>query len=402
VRLGEAEEALLAQLESAGAPEAAERFRVTGLPTRRIEAYHYTDLKSLIRNVPELAGVANEAIGSPMSLPDGAKISILNGIVGSPGDLPPGVRAGKVNGSSLDTRDDVIVRFNTALARESLHLTLSGDIGGVVQVDRQMIGKAAHILDSMAVSVADGTKAILVETISSSDAAHLGNHATHIDVGKGAEFTHIVVDYSARAATHFANVEYRIEDGAKLRSMVVHAGAALARTQIFAEFLGEGAHADFGGLNLSDEGQHRDITLEVSHSVPNTTSTELFKQVARGHSQAIFQGKIIVARDAQKTDAAMMTQGLMLSEQAEISVKPELEIFADDVVCGHGATCGDIDADQLFYLLSRGIAHDEAEAMLVRAFLEELFDPIEHEALHAALSEIVSDWLGSGSVRAAA
>ena len=171
-------------------------------------------------------------------------------------------------------------------------------------------------------------------------------------------------------------------------------GADLERTQLFARFLGEGAHADFTGLNLTSEGQHADITLELSHAVPNCSSKPLFKQIARGRSKAVFQGKIVVQRDAQKTDAKLMMQGLMLSDKAEILSKPELEIYADDVVCGHGSTCGKLDEDSMFYLMSRGVPAAEAETMLVRGFIAELLDPIEDTALNEALQGVVDGWLG--------
>ena len=146
------------------------------------------------------------------------------------------------------------------------------------------------------------------------------------------------------------------------------------------------------------EGQHSDVTLEVLHAVPHCSSRPLFKQVARGRSKAVFQGKIVVARDAQKTDAKLMMNGLMLSDEAEILSKPELEIFADDVVCGHGATVGALDEGlALFYLLSRGIARADAESLLVRGFLEEVIDPVEDEELHAALEGVVEKPKGRSS-----
>ncbi len=158
---------------------------------------------------------------------------------------------------------------------------------------------------------------------------------------------------------------------------------------------GRGAHADFTGLNLVGDGQHADMTLDISHAVPRCSSKPLFKQVARGHARAVFQGKIVVARDAQKTDAKLMMQGLMLSDEAEILSKPELEIYADDVVCGHGSTAGQLDEDSLFYLVSRGIPKADAETMLVRGFLAEVLDPIADASLNAALNGVVDDWLAA-------
>lgn len=393
VRLSAAEESLVAQLESAGAKDAAERLRVVGLPTRRVETYHYTDLKTLLSAVPPLAAPANEASAPAIDIPGAYRIVIANGVVQSATTAPAGVIIGKAAGSVLTTRDDVIVRLNAALVGESLNVELAGSVDPVIHIDRRMEGEGAHVQSGAKIHVASGASATIIETISGSDAAHIGNAGSYVSVGDGAEVTHILVDLSARQAVNFATVEYRIAAEVKLKSVVINAGAHLARVNIFADFVGEGAHGDFFGLNVVDTDEHRDITLDVTHGVPNTTSAELYKQIARGRGRAVFQGKINVAMDAQKTDAKMMTQGLMLSDEAEILTKPELEIFADDVVCGHGATCGDLDDTHLFYLMSRGISRQEAETILIRAFLAEITDAVEDEYVSEALSGIVERWL---------
>jgi Fe-S cluster assembly protein SufD len=393
MRLGAAETTLIAQLESVGAGPEAARLGVAGLPTRRVESYHYTDLKQLLRTVPPLA-TAGDASGATVF--DGVaayRLGIVNGRVQPPGAAPAGVIAGTARGAALTERDDILVRLNTALAGETLTLAIEGSVDGVIHIDRRSTGEAGHAASSAHVFVADGARATLLETYSTSAAAHLGNHATYIQLGKGAVLTHVTVDLSNRLATHFATHEYQLADGAQLRTLAVHAGATLERTQMFARFAGEGAHADFTGLNLVGDGQHADMTLDISHAVPRCSSKPLFKQVARGHARAVFQGKIIVARDAQKTDAKLMMQGLMLSDEAEILSKPELEIYADDVVCGHGSTAGQLDEDSLFYLVSRGIPKADAETMLVRGFLAEVLEPITDEALNGALNGVVDDWL---------
>ena len=393
VRLGAAENTLIDQLKSVGADATAERITVAGLPTRRVEAYHYTDLKTLLRTIPPLAQAANEASAPALRVPGAYQLMIANGVIQASSSAPAGVIVGKAAGGVLTTRDDVLVHLNGAFARESLTLTLENSVDPVIQIDRRSEGDAAHVADSLKVFVADGASAVILETFSGSDAAHVGNHATYMALGKNAVVTHITIDLSPRAAAHFASNEYHVGEGAKLRTLVIHAGAGLARTQLFPRYEGAGAHGDITGLNLVVDGQHADITMDASHAVPHTSSQPLFKSVARGRGKAVVQGKLVVARDAQKTDAKFMHQGLMLSDEAEILSKPELEIYADDVVCGHGSTCGKLDEDSMFYLTSRGIPKTEAETMLVRGFIEELVDPIEDEALAEALHGIVDGWL---------
>ncbi|MEQ1900670.1 MAG: Fe-S cluster assembly protein SufD [Devosia sp.] len=395
VRIGPAEATLIAQLNERGDNPAAERLAASGLPTRKVESYHYTDLKMLLRAVPGLSHV-EKALGEPaLRVPGAHRISMTNDVPDLDGNEPTGVRVSTTKGSALSERDDVLVRINSALAVKTLKLELSGTIGTVLHIDRRTGGGAGHMNDSVHLFLADGGKATVIETFSGSDEAHVANHASYVALAKGAELTHVLLDLSAAGSTSFATAEYQIGADAKLRTVTIHVGSALSRINLFARFTGEGAHADLTGLNLATEGQHSDITLELLHAVPHCSSKPLFKQVARGRSKAVFQGKIVVARHAQKTDAKLMMQGLMLSDEAEILSKPELEIFADDVVCGHGSTVGALDEDSLFYLMSRGVPKAEAEAMLVRGFLKEVLDPIEDEELRTALEGVVERWLDS-------
>ena len=393
VRLGAAEDTLIAQLKSVGAEATAERITVAGLPTRRVESYHYTDLKTLLKAIPPLAAPANQVDVPVLDIPGAYNLFIVNGVAQQQANAPAGVVLSTVEGSTLSTRDDVLVHLNFALVKQALSLVTEPGLDQVIQIAHRIDGSAAHVADAVKVFVADGASATIVETFFASDAAHVGNHATYLAVGKNANVTHITVDLSPRASTHFATSEYTIAEGAELRTVTIHAGANLARSQVFARFAGEGAHADFTGLNLVEDGQHNDITIDIRHAVANTTSQEMYKQIARGRSKAVFQGKIVVERDAQKVDAKMMMQGLMLSDEAEILSKPELEIYADDVVCGHGSTCGELDEDSMFYLTSRGITKAEAETMLVRGFIAEVLDPIEDAALNEALNGVVDGWL---------
>lgn len=394
VRLGPAEETLIAQLNAAGASAEATRLAGAGLPTRRVESYHYTDLKQLLRAVPELAGAA-EAVGAPELRVAGAyQLMIANGVPQESGTAPAGVIVGRTAGGVLSTRDDVVTRLNNALAKETLTLELDGSVDPVIQIDRRTEGaNGVHAVSAAKIFVGDGASAVILETYAGNDAPHLANHATYLALGKGAKVTHITVSFGGPQATHFATNEYHLAEGAQLRTLLIHAGGKLSRTQVLPRMGGEGAHADITGLNLVGDGEHADITMDTLHAVPHTSSKPLFKSIARGRSKAVVQGRLVVARDAQKTDAKLMSQGLMLSDEAEILCKPELEIYADDVVCGHGSTCGQLDDEHMFYLTSRGIPKAEAETMLVRAFLAELIDPIEDEALNEALTAVVDEWL---------
>lgn len=403
VRLGPAETKLIEQLNAAGATDEATRLGGSGLPTRRVESYHYTDLKQLLRAVPELAGdplaAADGSIATTppaLTVPGAFQLVIANGRVQKHGTAPAGVIAGTTKGGVLSIRDDIVTRLNNALVSEALTLDLDGSVDPVIQIDRRTEGAAGHSASAAKIFVGDDASAVIVEAYSGSDEAHLGNHATYLALGKNARVTHITANLAGKSATHFASNEYQLGEGAQLRTLVINAGGALSRTQIFPRYAGAGAHADVTGLNLVSDGQHTDITMDALHAVPHTSSKPLFKSIARGRSKAIVQGRLVVARDAQKTDAKLMSQGLMLSDEAEILAKPELEIYADDVVCGHGATSGQLDEDHLFYLLSRGIPKAEAETMLVRAFLAELIDPIEDAALNEALTAVIDDWLARG------
>jgi Fe-S cluster assembly protein SufD len=393
VRIGPVEQTLIAQLEGVGASAAAERLRAIGLPTRKVETYHYTDLKMLLRAVPELASTT-PALSEPAFRIVGAhRIPMTNGVPDISGSMPPGMAATVTKGSALSERDDVLVRLNEALARQTLKVEIRSRVTQILHIDRRTEGGPVHMNDSTHVFVADGSVATVIETFSGTDEAHVSNHASYVAIGEGAELTHILLDLSGSKATNFATAEYHIGVRAKVRTIAMHVGAGLSRFNLFARHEGEGAHGDFTGLNLVTEGQHSDITLEVTHAVPRCSSKPLFKQIARGRSTAAFQGKIVVARDAQKTDAKLMMQGLILSDEAQIYSKPELEIFADDVVCGHGSTTGALDEESMFYLTSRGIPKAEAESMLVRGFIEEVLDPVADEELHLALEGVVERWL---------
>ena len=193
--------------------------------------------------------------------------------------------------------------------------------------------------------------------------------------------------------THLGQIRVKLAKEAKLRLFVINAGGKLVRQELRIEVEGEGADLTLRGVNLLGGESHTDVTLVLGHNVPHTTSTEIIRNVVFDRASGAFQGMIRVAPDAQKTDAKMACNTLLLSENGDFSAKPELEIFADDVVCGHGATVADIDRNHLFYMMARGVQEKKARAMLVNAFVAEIVEELEDEKLVEALEGVISAWL---------
>ena len=218
---------------------------------------------------------------------------------------------------------------------------------------------------------------------------------TEAHVGDGATLRHRTLQDEGREAVHLNALLVSIGAKAVFDHFVLHVGARVARHQIGVEIAGEHAELRLAGASLLRDRQHADVSLVVEHGAPHGISRETFATVLEDRARGVFQGKIIVPPASQKTDGQMMSRALFLSDDAEFNAKPELEIYADDVLCAHGATSGQIDPDHLFYLMARGISRKEAESLLVAGFIEEALSAIGHEGLHAAFSARADGWLTS-------
>ncbi|MEO0729817.1 MAG: SufD family Fe-S cluster assembly protein, partial [Pseudomonadota bacterium] len=219
-----------------------------------------------------------------------------------------------------------------------------------------------------------------------------GNAASRITVGDGALLTHVKVAVEDDVR-HVGNWAAKVGSDAKYRPFLFTAGPALARNNLFIAFAGEGSALNASGAFLGRDRQHIDNTLWIDHDVPSCESRELFKGVLDDHARGIFQGKVVVQPVAQKTDGKQMAQALMLSPTCEFDSKPELEIYADDVVCGHGSTCAELDSDLVFYLRSRGIPEATAKTLLMESFVGEAIEEIENDAVAEAVAELANSWL---------
>ncbi len=217
-----------------------------------------------------------------------------------------------------------------------------------------------------------------------------------VTVERDAVLSHLKFQNEGSGGFHLAATRTRIAAGATFDSFTAQLGARLARNEIAARFDGEGATCRLKGAFLGRGRQHLDNTTLIDHAEPGCHSDEYYKGVLDGDAHGVFQGKIIVRPDAQKTDAHQLSNNLLLSENAQVDNKPELEIYADDVKCSHGAATGELDDDALFYLRSRGIEGAEAERMLVEGFIGDILAAIDVPELAAHMEHAVAAWLAQG------
>jgi len=255
-------------------------------------------------------------------------------------------------------------------------------------------GAPSSVFARSLVVIGKGARAMLVEShVGSTASEDQVNTVLELKVGDEAHVDHIKITGAGAGALHVSTLMAAIGAHARFNEFLFTTGGAVVRNQAFVRFDGEGTIAGIRGASLLKGRQHADTTLLADHATADCTSREVFKSVLDEEGRSVFQGKIIVRPHAQKTDAKMATHALLLSETAEADNKPELEIFADDVQCGHGATSGALDEDLLFYLKARGIPAKEAQALLIQAFVGEAVEGIEHAGLRDALMDHVVAWL---------
>ncbi|HEY8614251.1 MAG TPA: Fe-S cluster assembly protein SufD [Roseomonas sp.] len=383
---------------------AAETLMAGGLPSRRVEAWHYTDLSPMLRaEFREALTPVDGAVDLPPTRADRravfvdgrfrANLSSLEGLVaGSLAEVIETV-AGRLN--TVAAASQPMVTLNTLLFEDGLVLEVpEGVDAGRLELLSLASGETASTLHPRhLIRLARGARLVLVETVlSSSGARHLHNPVFEIEVAEDAKITHVRVQREAESAYHLAHLGVRVAGGGTYDGFVLNAGGRISRSETHLALLGPRAAAHLNGAQLVADGQLADTTTALDHAAPNCASRQTVKTVLAGRSRGVFQGKILVRREAQKTDGYQMNQALLLSEEAEIDSKPQLEIYADDVKCSHGATAGALDEDSLFYLRTRGIPADTARSMLVRAFLQEAVEIVEDEAAREALEDAVSGW----------
>jgi len=238
-----------------------------------------------------------------------------------------------------------------------------------------------------------GSRGMVVEQHIGGSDGSLSCPVTEIMLGEGAVLNHVVVQEESLSANHLAVRQMRLSSGSRYSGQAISLGSALARTDIGVVLDGEHAEASLDGLYLGDGSQQADTHLTVRHASPNCDSHQLYKGILAGRAKAVFNGRIVVDQDAQKTDAKQSNRNLLLSDDAVVNSNPQLEIFADDVRCTHGSTVGQLDEEAIFYLRTRGIGRGEATQLLTLAFAGEILERIPVVELRERLEEVVADRL---------
>jgi Fe-S cluster assembly protein SufD len=407
--------------------EAGARFAEAGLPTPRLESWKYTNLRPLEKL--DFAPSASTPISIdrlPSLLPKGQaaqRLVFVNGqyradlSVG--GDLPPGVEVGSLaealarGDSKLAddlghiAQDDLqlpLMDLNTANLSDGFLLRVGPGVRLDLPIEVVYLGAAPQGAQAFhprgLIVMGEGSQAIVVEHHDGiDDGAYFANHVCEIRIGAKAALRHYAVQAESPAAIHLASVHTEVGADGVYDSFVMARGGRLSRRETRVRLAAPGAECHVNGVYMLRGEQHCDNTTIIDHLAPDTASREVFKGVIDERARGVFQGKIVVHPKAQKSDGHQLSRALLLSDSAEIDAKPELEIYADDVKCSHGATAGDIDREALFYLRTRGIGEEAARHMLIEAFLSDTINSLAAEGLCPALMSSVGHWLSDAAER---
>lgn len=331
---------------------------LTQLPSRRDEDWRWTDLRGLLRTLPPASPKAEVPAGGPFAALAGDEIAVVNGRV-------PAAASLVVEGEQL-----VRLRFVS---------TAAGSHGAAIDLEVKA-GARLTLLESYE-ALADGAVA----------SAELS-----ISVASGASLERIVIADDGPESVTVSQARVRLAPGASFAQTTLTSGARRQRLETAINHPGQGACVRFDAAYLLEQQRHADLTSTVTHSGLDGRTSQLTKGVVHDQARGVFQGRIVVEKGADQTDARMGHHALILSDKAEIDARPELLIFADDVQCAHGNTVGALDENALFYARQRGIPLDDARAMLTHAFLGEVVERIDHEGAREVAAAWVSERLGRG------
>ena len=393
--------------------EALDAFEALGFPTTRLEAWRLTSVSPIASTAFTLAPPEAddaEAFVQEHELRDSAATAVvLNGCfdetLSSYGALPLGVvveplaasldaddSSAREIATGLDTTGHPFAMLNAAFLEDGVHvivpegavltapihvlvLTLPGD--GPVMAHPRLVIEAC----------AQSHATVILSFVGGGDVPYLSNVVTQVRVGEGAVLELVVDQRESSQAFHVHRLHAECAASAILYSRAVSLGGRLVRNDVEAVLAGEGGHATLDGVYVADGSQLIDNHTSIDHAVAHCTSHELYKGILAGQARAVFNGRILVRQDAQKTDAKQTNRALLLSDDAQVNSNPQLEIFADDVKCTHGAAVGQLDDEAMFYLQARGLTPDEARDLLLHAFAGEVLGEISMAELRQVLEQ---------------
>jgi Fe-S cluster assembly protein SufD len=396
-------------------------FAVNGLPTRRVEEWKYTDLRKLLGDVAPLAAAPDqaaleEARKAVAALKDGEtqKLVLVDGMLAADlSDLSAGngvtvhalsaVLADEASAVRADLLlskvNDPMLSLNAAFATDGVIISVADgtDRDKPLQIVHVTTKPKAASFTRSLIRVGNKAKVTLVETFVATEAAkgYQVHDTTVIWVGDESDVQHVRVMEDALDAASIASAIVTVGAKSKFNTFSLTTGGNVSRYQSFITLAGEGTELSTNSIHLLRGQQHADCTFVIDHATPGCLSRENFRAVLDDRAHSVFQGKINVHQIAQQTDGKMMSRALLLSDDAEIDNKPELEIFADDVQCGHGATVGALDDSLLFYLRARGLPEKEAQSLLIQAFVGEALESIVNDDLRDVAIAAAERWLGT-------
>jgi len=378
--------------------ESFEEFKKHGLPTRKEEYWKYSD-PSIISNI-EL-----EFVSSGQYEDRNYDVILVNGKIVKKfkdcqmGDLSEGLRNGILGKDLLEKKDKPFLNLNNAFAINGCYLILESTSRQTIRILNLITneGKTQAVYPRCIVLAKRNSETLIFEEFRiMGNGTNFVNSVTDVIVEDGANLEHIIIDDFAKNTYHVANVCVKQCKDSNFVSHNFSMGKKFARRDFNVELNQSGANCNLFGLYFVDKENHIDHHTTIEHKEANCNSNEHYKGILSGKSTGVFNGRIHVHPDAQKTDAIQKNQNLLLSDDAIIHTKPELEIYADDVKCTHGATVGQLDEKGLFYLRSRGLNRKEAQQILIRAYVNEIIENVSDEKIRSELMELILDRLPKG------
>ena len=378
--------------------ESFEEFKKHGLPTRKEEYWKYSD-PSIISNI-EL-----EFVSSGQYEDRNYDVILVNGKIVKKfkdcqmGDLSEGLRNGILGEDLLEKKDKPFLNLNNAFAINGCYLILESTSRQTIRILNLITneGKTQAVYPRCIVLAKRNSETLIFEEFRiMGNGTNFVNSVTDVIVEDGANLEHIIIDDFAKNTYHVANVCVKQCKDSNFVSHNFSMGKKFARRDFNVELNQSGANCNLFGLYFVDKENHIDHHTTIEHKEANCNSNEHYKGILSGKSTGVFNGRIHVHPDAQKTDAIQKNQNLLLSDDAIIHTKPELEIYADDVKCTHGATVGQLDEKGLFYLRSRGLNRKEAQQILIRAYVNEIIENVSDEKIRSELMELILDRLPKG------